>query len=125
MSGLKLKVAPQFPAQVVGGAGIDVVKANGNYSFALDYTDFPQIAALPPDVVYALIFDPVTGKYLQVPISLLTGGVPGTVATLPSPTQGLRRFVSDATVTTFASVVAGGGSNPVPVYSDGAAWRIG
>ena len=39
--------------------------------------------------------------------------------------QGARRLVTDATVTTFASVVAGGGANVVPVYSDGSAWRIG
>lgn len=38
---------------------------------------------------------------------------------------GARDFVTDANATTFASVVAGGGANGVPVYSDGAAWRIG
>jgi hypothetical protein len=38
---------------------------------------------------------------------------------------GTRAFVSDATATTFASIVAGGGSNFVPVYSDGTNWRIG
>jgi hypothetical protein len=125
MTGLKLKVVPQFPAQVVGGPGIDVVKSNGNYSFNLDYTDFPQIAALPTDATYALIFDPLTGQYAQAPISLLGGNVVTTVSALPSPRQGLRRFVSDATVTTFGSVVVGGGSNFVPVYSTAANWCIG
>ena len=51
-----------------------------------------------------------------------------TVATLPSATSsgmGARSFVSDATATTFASVVAGGGANKVPVYSDGTNWKIG
>jgi len=51
-----------------------------------------------------------------------------TVATLPSAATsgtGARAFVSDATVTTFASTVAGGGANKVPVYSDGTNWRIG
>jgi hypothetical protein len=50
-----------------------------------------------------------------------------TVATLPSAGfgPGLSAFVSDATVTTFASIVAGGGANNVPVYSDGTNWRIG
>lgn len=38
---------------------------------------------------------------------------------------GARANVSDATVTTFASVVAGGGANAVPVYSDGTQWKIG
>ncbi|WP_157072480.1 hypothetical protein [Brevundimonas bacteroides] len=53
-----------------------------------------------------------------------------TVATLPSASgtgagAGARAFVSDANATTFASIVAGGGSNGVPVYSDGTNWRIG
>ena len=51
-----------------------------------------------------------------------------TVATLPSAaTSGVsaRAFVSDATATTFASTVAGGGANKVPVYSDGTNWKIG
>ena len=50
-----------------------------------------------------------------------------TVATLPTSGvfAGDRSFVTDATSTTFASVVAGGGSNKVPVYYDGTDWRIG
>lgn len=51
-----------------------------------------------------------------------------TVAGLPSASTmgaGARAFVSNATVTTFATVVAGGGTNNVPVYSDGTNWRIG
>ena len=39
--------------------------------------------------------------------------------------NGARATVSDATVTTFHSVVAGGGSNMVPVYVDNGVWRIG
>jgi hypothetical protein len=38
---------------------------------------------------------------------------------------GSRSFVTDATVTTFGTTVAGGGVNAVPVYSDGTNWRIG
>lgn len=51
-----------------------------------------------------------------------------TVATLPAAAAGLagyRAFVTDANATTFASIVAGGGSNGVPVYCDGTNWRIG
>jgi len=51
-----------------------------------------------------------------------------TVVTLPSAVTsgvGARSFVSDANATTFASIVAGGGANQVPVYSDGTNWRIG
>jgi len=50
-----------------------------------------------------------------------------TVAQLPSSDTniGTRGMVTDATATTYASIVAGGGSNIVPVYSDGEDWRIG
>lgn len=51
-----------------------------------------------------------------------------TVATIPLASgqgAGTRIFVTDATVTTFASIVAGGGTNGVPCYSDGTNWRIG
>ena len=51
-----------------------------------------------------------------------------TVATLPSATTtnvGVRAFVSDANATTFNSVVAGGGTNKVPIFCDGTNWRIG
>ncbi len=57
----------------------------------------------------------------------LTVGV-STVSGLPAAAtagQGARRMVTDATVTTFASVVAGGGSNILPVFCDGTNWRIG
>jgi len=50
------------------------------------------------------------------------------VASLPTAASagaGARDFVTDATATTFASIVAGGGANGVPVYSDGTNWRIG
>lgn len=51
-----------------------------------------------------------------------------TVASLPAAATaaaGARMFVTDANATTFASIVAAGGANIVPVYSDGTNWRIG
>lgn len=51
-----------------------------------------------------------------------------TVTNLPSASAvgaGARSMVTDADSTTFAAVVAGGGANTVPVYSDGTNWRIG
>jgi hypothetical protein len=54
--------------------------------------------------------------------------IPVTVASLPtagSTFRGVRSFVTNATTTTFASIVVGGGTNPVPVYCDGTNWRIG
>jgi hypothetical protein len=50
------------------------------------------------------------------------------VADLPSAvtaTAGARTFVSDSSVTTFNTTVAGGGANTVPVFSNGTNWKVG
>jgi len=38
---------------------------------------------------------------------------------------GARAVVTDANATTFHAIVAGGGADVVPVFSDGTNWRIG
>jgi hypothetical protein len=61
-------------------------------------------------------------------IGQLTANLPLTVATLPSASTagvGSRAFVTDSSVSTFGSTVAGGGSTKVPVYSDGTNWKVG
>jgi hypothetical protein len=58
----------------------------------------------------------------------LNANVPLTVATLPSASTagvGSRAFVTDSSVSTFGTTVAGGGSTKVPVYSDGTNWKVG
>lgn len=63
---------------------------------------------------------------LQAALNAKLSRITGTVASLPSAaTVGLRAVVTDATATTFMSIVAGGGANKVPVFSDGTDWRIG
>lgn len=61
-------------------------------------------------------------------VSSFTKVTPVLVANLPSAATagtGARSFVTDANATTYNSVVAGGGANRLPVFSDGSAWRIG
>ncbi|MBR0802827.1 hypothetical protein JQ636_04685 [Bradyrhizobium japonicum] len=72
---IKLKVLPQFPSRLTGRAGIDVTKQSGEYFLDLDYNDFPVISAVPTGATYALIFNPATGQYAQLPIALLGGGI--------------------------------------------------
>ena len=60
-----------------------------------------------------------TGYVKQVPVAVSALPAAATVG------AGTRGFVNDANATTFASVVASGGSNVVPVYSDGTNWLIG
>lgn len=69
----------------------------------------------------ALVFG--TSPALSTPVT-----TPTTVAGLPAAATagaGARSFVTDANATTFASIVAAGGANGVPCFSDGTDWRIG
>lgn len=71
--------------------------------------------------------DKIVGQ-LRVEGDIIPATTLYTVADLPSAVTsgtGARAFVSDANATTFASTVAGGGANRVPVYSDGTNWKIG
>lgn len=61
-------------------------------------------------------------------LSQLQANAPLTVSTLPSASNagvGSRAFVTDSSVSTFGTTVAGGGSTKVPVYSDGTNWKVG
>lgn len=64
-------------------------------------------------------FDAVVANTVQT--------TPSTFAQLPNPVgnTGARAFITDGSTTTFAATVAGGGSNFVPVYSDGTVWKVG
>ena len=58
----------------------------------------------------------------------LNSNLPLAVASLPSASvagEGSRAFVTDSSVSTFGTTVAGGGSTRVPVYSDGTNWKVG
>jgi hypothetical protein len=59
--------------------------------------------------------------------ALINMSTVSTVAGLPSPSPaGQRRFASDAGPPIgFGGLVTGGGSNFIPVYSDGTNWREG
>jgi hypothetical protein len=64
--------------------------------------------------------------YYLVQIGALSAGY--TVTLLPLVTTvptGTRNYVTDANATTFATTVAGGGANVVPVFNNGTNWIIG
>ena len=48
-----------------------------------------------------------------------------TVSTLPVAKVGDRATVTDASASTFYSIVSGGGAMVVPVFYDGTNWRVG
>lgn len=92
-------------------------------------TDLPVIVDLLSSAEVPAVQGGVTGR--------TTAGAVAALALSPTPVNvadliaagtagvGARAFVLDANATTFASIAAGSGANPVPVYSDGINWRIG
>ncbi|QOG23164.1 hypothetical protein [Bradyrhizobium sp. SEMIA] len=131
---IKLKVLPKFPAKLTGRAGIDVTKQNGEFLLDLDFADFPVIASVPAGTTYALIFDPATGKYAQLPVALF-GGSGSTVYVSDTPPVGAadsslwfesdsgRLFVrmNDGTSTQWVSAAAAAPSMKGTVAGDNAA----
>ena len=90
------------------------------------FSDLPIATTLDGTEIVPLNQAGTTKTATAGQIAAVGGLGPYTVANLPTGQgAGSRAFASDATVTTFASIVAGGGSNFVPVYYDGTNWRIG
>ena len=109
-----------------GGALNTIVRSDGAYSFSSNTSVLALIdTALKRDKAGILIpSDGSTGVgYFKSP--------PVTVSALPAAATagaGTRGFVSDSTVAAsgnFGATVTGGGSNNVPVFSDGTNWLIG
>lgn len=143
---LRARILPRFPAQVLAGNGITITKTGGTYTFEVvndtagadgnvqfnsggipggdptfTYDDITNVLSVNS---IAVAGNATVGGVIDAGVSIKT--VPTTVALLPpAGTKGRRAFVTNATVTTFASIVAGGGANNVPVYDDGTNWRIG
>ena len=112
--------------EVANEAALPSVLASPHINYLVknwSVTNTPAMAYLNTLLnVWALV--PLTNK---APIySVATGST--TVGSLPSAVTsgaGFRHFVTDATATTFHSIVVGGGTNKVPVVSDGANRLIG
>lgn len=80
---------------------------------------FPVTACTSTTVTFNL-----TGDYTGSVFGTITGAFT-TLTSAINAGQGARAFVADATSSTFGATYTGGGSNAVPVYSDGATWKIG
>lgn len=143
---LRARLLPRFPARVIAGTGMSITKSGGTYTFAVTpfiggpdgSVQFNDVGLFGADSTFT--FDKNT-NVLTVAAITVNGNItangliesastikttPTTVALLSAAgVAGRRHFVTDASATTFASVVAGGGANKVPVYDDGTNWRIG
>lgn len=98
---------------IQAGSG-NLLIGNNNMLFQTDNTyDIGAAGATRPRRIYASGFVVTQSTTVAGLTAAATAG------------SGARAFVTDATATTFLSVVAGGGANKVPVVSDGTNWLIG
>jgi len=70
----------------------------------------------------------LSDAFTSLTLSSYTKVSPCLVAALPSASTvgaGARAFVTDGNSTTFNATISGGGSNKVPVFSDGTNWKVG
>lgn len=105
---------------MVGGSRRWQMNPSGNFICAMDNTyDIGLSAASRPRTGY--FATSLLAPYVRTSTAY-------TVATLPAAGTagaGARAYVTDANATTYLSIVAGGGANIVPVFSDGTNWKIG
>jgi hypothetical protein len=119
MSGIKVKVFPQFPEQVRPGPGLDVTKQAGNWMVQLDYNQFGVVDPYTPqDGHFILTFDTNTSQFVLVPANL------SAVPAIWDSTTAHNVTVSNANVTaTNNSNVADQGVT-IPVASAQSAGRF-
>jgi hypothetical protein len=99
---VKLKVAPRFPALLIGRTGIAVNKAAGNYYLDLAYQDLPFSPTVPAGT-QVVVYDPVSGHYTTIPALQLGGGI-----TTDAPLDGFTYGRSNAAWDKALSLANGG-----------------
>ena len=106
---LKFKSLVNFPASAVGGAGVEVTKANGNFVVDLAFDDFAPPVGGISDAAHqcALLWNSLTDSYALAPVSLLGSG--GAVP--EAPNDGVQYGQQSLTWTP----VVGGSGSPGPI----------
>jgi len=130
---------------VNGTTELDIQVANGNANLTIGGTSNVVVWATTGEYVTGLVSvsGNVTGGNIRTAgLITATGNVTGgniltagivkttaqTYATLPTAANagaGARSFITDANTATFGSQVTSGGSNAVPVWTNGTNWYVG
>jgi hypothetical protein len=66
---IRLKVKPQFPADLVGGTGIDVTLAGGTFMVSLDIEKLQEASG--NSGAYIIVWDSATRQFSRIRISSL------------------------------------------------------
>jgi hypothetical protein len=108
---LKLKAIVSFPATILDGAGIDVVKQNGNFQFNIAFDDFAPPVAGITDAAHqnALLWNSITGRYVLAPVTVIGAG--GSVP--EAPADGIQYGRQSLTWTPIATGSTPSNANPL------------
>ena len=98
--------------QISGGDNVVLWVPNQGDSRRASITTFIQFIEENFDGVVANTIQTTPSVYSQLPTATVAGA-------------GTRAFITDGSTATFGATVTGGGSNIVPVYSDGTNWKVG
>jgi phage tail protein X len=74
---LKLRVATRIPAQLVAENFLTITKANGVYTFDVDYELLDTAAFSDPTTTYVAVLDTVSDSYKITTLSALIAGTTG------------------------------------------------
>lgn len=74
---VKAAVLPRFPATVATEKFLKVMRANGVYTFDIDYTQLDPTAFSDPANTYVAVLDAVLGSYKVTTLSALISGTIG------------------------------------------------
>jgi len=81
MAGIKLKTLPHFPANLIGGVGLVVSKANGIYTVDLNYAELQEAAIGSAANDYVVIWDSVSKQFFRIKLSDM-GSIVGAVSSV-------------------------------------------
>ncbi len=108
----------------IGGTPQWIVDNDGLLKAGGTTSSYPAIKRVSASIEIRLAND---SGLAPIKASIISTGS-STVSALPSAGTvgiGARAFVTDSTSATFGSAVSGGGTNKVPVWSDGVGWYVG
>ena len=109
---VKLKSIVSFPATILDGAGVDVVRQNGSYQFNIAFEDFAPPVAGISDAPHqnVLLWNNITNSYVLAPISVVGSGG----AVTEAPNDGVQYGRQSLT---WAPIVSGAPSNATPIVN--------
>jgi hypothetical protein len=124
---IRVNAAFPFPSLVQGSGPITIAKAQGLWTLGYSMSQFAVVSP-PPATGYVLVWNSLSGIFVQTPVADIAAGAPTTFASLPaSPRDGTRAFITNCSTNTFNAAADGAGTHHVPVWysTEMANWRVG